>query len=97
MNSTNAPQSDATKNPGSAAEVFQVFLRLGLTSFGGPVAHIGYFRDEFVRRRRWLDEAAYAEVVALCQVGNRSISQLSKELGLTARQWMHRAEVDAGR
>jgi len=49
------------------AEVFRVFLRLGLTSFGGPVAHLGYFRAEFVARRKWLDEAAFADLVALCQ------------------------------
>ena len=53
--------------PGRAAEVFRVFLRLGLTSFGGPVAHLGYFRTEFVERRKWLDEAAYLDIVALCQ------------------------------
>lgn len=47
--------------------VLLVFLRLGLTSFGGPVAHLGYFRAEFVERRRWLDEAAYADLIALCQ------------------------------
>src|SRR5215831_17887603 len=52
---------------GSAAEVLRIFFRLGLTSFGGPVAHLGYFRAEFVERRRWLDEAAYADIVALCQ------------------------------
>ena len=52
---------------GSAAEVFRVFLRLGLTSFGGPVAHLGYFRAEFVERRKWLDEAHYVDIVALCQ------------------------------
>ena len=52
---------------GSPFEVLWIFLRLGLTSFGGPVAHLGYFRAEFVERRRWLDEAAYADVVALCQ------------------------------
>ena len=61
--------SDAT--PGeqktSIATVFLTFLRLGLTSFGGPVAHIGYFREEFVVRRKWLDERAYADLVALCQ------------------------------
>jgi chromate transporter len=45
-----------------------VFLRLGLTSFGGPIAHLGYFREEFVQRRRWLDERAYADLVALCQL-----------------------------
>ncbi|MCK7543990.1 chromate efflux transporter [Marinobacter bryozoorum] len=52
----------------SFREVFAVFLRLGLTSFGGPAAHLGYFHDEFVRRRRWLSESAYGEVVALCQL-----------------------------
>ena len=51
----------------NAAHVFGVFLRLGLTSFGGPTAHLGFFHDEFVTRRRWLDEAAYADLVALCQ------------------------------
>src|SRR5260370_23623748 len=48
-------------------EALRAFLRLGLTSLGGPVAHLGYFRAEFVERRRWLDEAAYADIVALCQ------------------------------
>ena len=52
---------------GSALEVPGVSARLGLTSFGGPVAHLGYFREEYVARRRWLDEAAYADLVALCQ------------------------------
>jgi chromate transporter len=51
----------------SAWEVLRVFLRLGLTSFGGPVAHLGYFRTEFVARRRWLSEADYVDIVALCQ------------------------------
>ena len=50
-----------------AGEVLRAFTRLGLTSFGGPVAHIGYFRAEFVDRRRWLDEAAFADLIALCQ------------------------------
>jgi chromate transporter len=63
--------SDATAGArarrGSALEVFRIFLRLGLTSFGGPVAHLGYFRAEFVTRRRWLDEASFADIVALCQ------------------------------
>jgi len=47
--------------------VFRVALRLGLTSFGGPIAHLGYFRSEYVVRRQWLDEATYADIVALCQ------------------------------
>lgn len=51
----------------SLAEVVRAFLKLGLTSFGGPVAHLGYFREEFIVRRRWLDEAEYADLVALCQ------------------------------
>ena len=52
---------------GSAAQVFAAFLKLGVTSFGGPIAHLGYFRHEFVARRQWLDEASYADIVALCQ------------------------------
>ena len=52
---------------GSPGEVLRVFPKLGLTSFGGPIAHLGYFRDELVLRRKWLDEAAYADLVALCQ------------------------------
>jgi chromate transporter len=52
---------------GTPSEVLRVFLKLGLTSFGGPIAHLGYFRHEFVVRRRWLDERAFADVVALCQ------------------------------
>jgi chromate transporter len=51
----------------SIGEIFLVFLRLGVTSFGGPIAHLGYFRDEFVGRRKWLDDRAYADLVALCQ------------------------------
>ncbi len=49
------------------AEVFWAFLKLGLTSFGGPIAHLSYFRAEFVQRRQWLDEKTYADIVALCQ------------------------------
>lgn len=52
---------------GTPGEVFRVFLRLGLTSFGGPIAHLGYFRDELVARRRWLSDREYADLVALCQ------------------------------
>ena len=53
--------------PDSAWTVFRVFLRLGLTSFGGPIAHLGYYRTEFVERRKWLDEKTYADLVALSQ------------------------------
>ena len=63
--------------------IFLIFLRLGLTSFGGPVAHIGYFRDEFVVRRAWLNETAYAELVALCQfLPGPASSQVGMALGL---------------
>src|SRR6516164_7032012 len=59
------PAAEAQIRRGSALEVLRAFLRLGLTSFGGPVAHLGYFRGEFVERRRWLDEPAFADIVAL--------------------------------
>ncbi|WP_145141393.1 chromate transporter [Paenibacillus sp. Y412MC10] len=52
---------------GSLWEVLRVSTKLGLTSFGGPIAHLGYFHDEYVRRRKWMDEKAYADLVALCQ------------------------------
>ncbi len=68
---------------GTAGEVLAVFLKLGLTSFGGPIAHLGYFREEFVARRRWLDEAAYADLVALCQfLPGPASSQVGFALGL---------------
>lgn len=68
----------------AAWEVFVVFLRLGLTSFGGPVAHLGYFRDAFVARRRWLTEPAYADIVALCQfLPGPASSQVGIVVGLS--------------
>jgi chromate transporter len=68
---------------GSPFEVLRVFLRLGLTSFGGPVAHLGYFRAEFVERRHWLDEGAYADIVALCQfLPGPASSQTGISIGL---------------
>ena len=70
-----------TRHP--AWEVFGVFLRLGLTSFGGPVAHLGYFRNEFVTRRGWLTERAYADLVALCQfLPGPASSQVGMAIGL---------------
>ncbi|WP_250504712.1 chromate efflux transporter [Caballeronia sp. AZ7_KS35] len=64
--------------------VFLIFLRLGLTSFGGPIAHLGYFRAEFVTRRRWLSERSYADVVALCQfLPGPASSQVGIALGLS--------------
>ncbi|MDT2021391.1 chromate efflux transporter [Methylocella sp. CPCC 101449] len=68
---------------GSVGEVFFSFLKLGLTSFGGPIAHLGYFRDEIVVRRRWIDEAAYADLVALCQfLPGPASSQVGFSLGV---------------
>jgi chromate transporter len=67
----------------SAPEVLLVFLKLGVSCFGGPIAHIGYFRDEFVSRRRWLDEQAYADLVALCQfLPGPASSQVGFSIGL---------------
>src|SRR5690606_13600182 len=68
---------------GSAAEVFRVLLSIGLTSFGGPVAHLGYFRETFVVRRKWLSEQAYADLVALCQfLPGPASSQVGMAIGL---------------
>jgi chromate transporter len=65
-------------------EVFSAFLRLGLTSFGGPIAHLGYFHDDFVVRRRWLDEKTYADLVALCQfLPGPASSQVGIAIGLS--------------
>jgi chromate transporter len=73
----------ATRPRGSPLEVLFVFLRLGLISFGGPIAHIGYFREEFVVRRRWLDEASYVDLVALCQfLPGPASSQVGFSIGL---------------
>ena len=67
----------------SPLEIFRVALKLGLTSFGGPVAHLGYFHAEYVQRRRWLSEAAYADLVALCQfLPGPASSQLGFSIGL---------------
>lgn len=78
----------ADRNTGSAAEVFRAFLTLGLTSFGGPVAHLAYFRSEFVERRQWLDERSYSDVVALCQfLPGPASSQVGMALGLGRAGW----------
>src|SRR5262245_12519471 len=69
----------------SALTVFQAFLKLGLTSFGGPIAHLGYFREEFVMRRQWLDDRAYADLVALCQfTPGPASSKVGMGIGLSA-------------
>lgn len=78
-------ESDRTIAPaeGSVLEVFFAFLKLGLTSFGGPIAHLGYYRDELVVRRKWIDEAGYADLVALCQfLPGPGSSQVAFSLGV---------------
>jgi chromate transporter len=71
------------RTTGSPLEVLLVFLRLGVTCFGGPIAHIGYFRDEFVVRRRWLEDQAYADLVGLCQfLPGPASSQVGFSIGL---------------
>lgn len=74
---------------GTAVEVFSAFLRLGLTSFGGPIAHLGYFREELVVRRRWLDDHTYADLVALCQfLPGPTSSQVGFSLGMMRAGWL---------
>jgi chromate transporter len=69
--------------PGSPLEVLLVFAKLGVSSFGGPIAHIGYYREEFVVRRRWIDEPAFADLVALCQfLPGPASSQVGFSIGL---------------
>jgi chromate transporter len=71
------------QNPGSFFEVLWVSTRLGLTSFGGPIAHLGYFHEEYVKRRRWIDEQSYADLVALCQfLPGPASSQVSIAIGI---------------
>jgi chromate transporter len=75
--------SSSLGNPRGAAEVLGVFTRLGLTSFGGPIAHLGYFREELVNRRKWVDDETYADVVALCQfLPGPASSQVGITMGL---------------
>jgi chromate transporter len=84
----NASQSPSTVSrgvrPGTWVEVLAVFFHLGLTSFGGPIAHLGYFREEFVTKRRWLDDRTYADIVALCQfLPGPASSQVGIAVGLS--------------
>lgn len=83
MKTRRTAAADAALPAGTPGEVFLVFLRLGLTSFGGPVAHLGYFREDIVARRRWLSEDAYATLVALCQfLPGPASSQVGMAIGL---------------
>jgi len=72
-----------SQSAGSPLEVLLIYLKLGVSSFGGPIAHIGYFREEFVVRRRWLDERAFVDLVALCQfLPGPASSQVGFSIGL---------------
>lgn len=80
--------SDSPKPAGRWPEVFRVFLQLGLTSFGGPIAHLGYFHRELVQRRAWVSESAYAQLLAICQfLPGPASSQLGFSLGLLRGGW----------
>src|ERR1700677_2591912 len=82
---------------GTPREVLFAFLKLGLTSFGGPVAHIGYFRQAFVERRRWLDESSFADLVALSQfLPGPASSQVVFSLGLMRGGWLGGLAASAG-
>ena len=83
---TTTTEADTTQaaRGGSSLEVLRVFFKLGISSFGRPIAHIGYFREEFVVRRKWIDEHAYADLVGLCQfLPGPSSSQVGFSIGLT--------------
>lgn len=81
--SQSSPANELAHSGGSAGEVLRVFTRLGLTSFGGPIAHLGYFRAELVERRRWLSEQAYADLVGLSQfLPGPASSKVGFSLGL---------------
>ncbi|MEQ1403916.1 chromate efflux transporter [Neorhizobium sp. Rsf11] len=83
MTDTTTSQDENQSTRGSAGEVFAAFLKLGLTSFGGPIAHLGYFRDELVLRRKWIDDKGYADLVALSQfLPGPASSQVGFALGL---------------
>jgi chromate transporter len=87
----------ATTRDGTPGEVFAAFLKLGLTSFGGPVAHIGYFRQAFVQRRQWLDETSFADLVALSQfLPGPASSQVVFSLGLMRGGWLGGLAASAG-
>src|SRR5678810_118316 len=78
-----ADQVVPTQSQVSLLEILWVSTRLGLTSFGGPIAHLGYFHEEYVKRRQWIDEQSYADLVALCQfLPGPASSQVSIAIGI---------------
>jgi chromate transporter len=88
LQTTPDTDADRTDQTGSAGEVFVTFLKLGLTSFGGPVAHLAYFRHEVVARRKWLDDNHFSQLLALCQfLPGPASSKLGFSLGLLRAGW----------
>lgn len=85
----NEQKITSQENRGNVSDVGIAFLKLGLSSFGGPIAHIGYFRREFVERRKWIDEEHFGQLLALCQfLPGPGSSQLSFVLGLLRAGWL---------
>jgi chromate transporter len=85
------PQHGVAQVPASSSawNIFLVFLKLGLGSFGGPIAHLGYFRTEFVERRKWLDDRTYSDLVAMCQfLPGPTSSQVGMAIGLQRGGWL---------
>ena len=83
MSMAYSPRKEDSARVTSVSEVFGAFLKLGLTSFGGPIAHLGYFRNELVVRRKWIDEAGYGDLIALCQfLPGPASSQVGFSLGV---------------
>src|SRR5947209_4093602 len=88
MSSLTSDRAPDASEHASAWSVFLAFLRLGLTSFGGPVAHLGYFRAEIVERRRWLDDHSYSDLVSLCQfLPGPASSQVGMAIGMQRAGW----------
>ena len=91
------PSSVEETRRSSAWTVFLVFLRLGLASFGGPIAHLGYFRSEFVERRRWMDDRSFSDLVALCQfLPGPASSQVGLAVGMSRAGWAGAAAAWTG-
>src|SRR5918999_1538442 len=82
-------ESAEDRRHGTFLEVLWVSTRLGLTSFGGPIAHLGYFHEEYVKRRKWIDEQSYADLVALCQfLPGPASSQVSIAIGILRARFL---------
>ena len=100
MHPTNSPALRSQPDAASRSSpwlVLLVFLRLGVTSFGGPIAHIGYFRAEFVERRRWFDERSFSDLVSLCQfLPGPASSQVGIAVGLARAGWLGSLAAWAG-